>query len=90
MSKRQQNGKLSNVVLSLHSLQQQMLLVTREISMTIAVYQVQGHSESSAMTVQVEFLRSCLNILWQKDKCLLEKEDIQFHASDFFLLCHRG
>lgn len=49
MSKRQQNGKLSNVVLSLDSLQQQMLLVIGEISMTIAVYQVQGHSESSAM-----------------------------------------
>lgn len=56
----------------------------------LAVYQVQGHSESSAKTEKVEILRGCLNILWQKDKCLLEKEVTQFHASDFFLLCHWG
>lgn len=63
MSKQWQDGRLTDLPLSLGSLQHQMLPVTWEITLTIAPYQVQGQNEFSANAAKVEFLSSCLNNL---------------------------
>lgn len=63
MSKRWQDSRLSNPLLSRGSWQHQMLPVTWEITVTIATYKVQGQSELSANAAKAEFLSSCLNNL---------------------------
>lgn len=74
MSKQWRDGRLSNRLLSLGSLQHQMLPVTWEITLTMATYQVQGQSEFSADRAKAEFLSSCLNNLKQQDVCLPESK----------------
>lgn len=63
MSKQQLIGRLSNLFLSLGSLQHQMLPVTWEITLTIATHQVRDQSEFSANAAKIEVLSHCLNNL---------------------------
>jgi hypothetical protein len=51
------------MVLRQGSLLHQMLLVTEEITVTIAACKVQGQSEFSSNAAKVELLSSCLNNL---------------------------
>ena len=63
MWKKWRDDRLSNLLLSLGSLQHQMLLVTWEITLTIVTYQVQGQSKFSASAAKIEVFSSCLNNL---------------------------
>lgn len=53
MSKQQQDGRLSNLLLSLGSLLHQMHLVTWEIILTIATYRVQGQRKFLANAAKI-------------------------------------